>query len=83
MAKTKKNKIEDLRALLFTTLERLLDEDDPMDCQQAKSIANVGRVIVESAKIEVEFMKTFGGDGSGFIAVCEPKTLTGSQELLN
>lgn len=69
MSKRKKseNNIEGLRSLLFDTLERLLDTKDPMDFQQAKSIANVGRVIVDSAKLEVELIKKFGGTGSGFI----------------
>jgi hypothetical protein len=67
----KTDRIEDLRDLLFTTINRLLDKDDPMDTAQAKSIANIGRVLVDSAKVEVDFMKTFGGgiSGSGFIPI--------------
>lgn len=67
----KHDRIEDLRDLLFTTIERLLSKDDPMDAAQAKSIANIGRVMVDSAKVEVDFMKTFGGGvpGSGFIPI--------------
>ena len=69
-------KIDDLRTMLFTTLERLLDTENPMDYLQARSIANVGRVIVDSAKLEVELMKKFGGVGSGFIPHVEStKTL--------
>lgn len=62
-----KNKIEDLRNHLFATLEALQDKDNPMDLDRAQTIAEVGKVIVESAKAEVAFMKVAGGSGSGFI----------------
>lgn len=55
-----KNKINDLRDHLFATLEALRDEEKPMDLARAKEIANVGRVIVESAKVEVDFLKVTG-----------------------
>lgn len=62
-----KNKIEDLRNHLFATIEALLDEDKPMDIDRAKAVADVAQVMINSAKVEVEFMKTTGGTGSGFI----------------
>ena len=64
-----KNKIEDLRNHLFATLEALQDKDDPMPIERAGAIANVGRVIVDSAKVEVAFIKATGGvsEGTGFI----------------
>lgn len=65
-----KNKIEDLRNHLFETLEALKDEDKPMDIKRAKAVADVARVIVESAKVEVEFLKASGErSGSGFMPV--------------
>lgn len=63
-----KNKIEDLRNHLFATLESLQDEDKPMDIERAKAIADVAQVIVNSAKVEVDFLRTTGREqGSGFI----------------
>lgn len=62
-----KNKIEDLRNLLFETMERLMDADDPMDIKQASTVAEVAQVIVNSAKVEVDFMKQTGHGGSAFI----------------
>lgn len=63
-----KNKIEDLRNHLFVTLENLLDEDTPMEIERAKAIAEVAQVIVNSAKIEVDFLRTTNRhDGSGFL----------------
>ena len=62
-----RNKIEDLRNHLFATLEALQDEENPMDLARAETIANVASVIVESAKVEVQFMKVTDSLGSGFI----------------
>ena len=67
-----KNKIEDLRNHLFATLEELRDKDKPMDLDRAKTIAGVAQTIVNSAKVEVEFMKATGGKGSGFIPEALP-----------
>ncbi len=55
-----KNKIDDLRNHLFETIEALKDEEKPMDLARARAVADVARVIVESAKIEVDFLKVTG-----------------------
>lgn len=71
-----KNKIGDLRNHLFATLEALQDEDKPMEIERAKTIADVAQVIVNSAKIEVDFIRATGRDkGTGFIP--EEKLLNG------
>lgn len=57
---SKKNKIEDLRDHLFETIEALKDEHQPMDLARARTIADVARVVVDSAKVEVEFLKATG-----------------------
>jgi hypothetical protein len=64
-----KNKMTDLRNHLFATLEALQDPDKPMDIERAKAIADVGRVLVDSAKVEVMFINAMDGDvrGTGFI----------------
>lgn len=63
-----KNKIDDLRNHLFETLEGLRDKDEPMELDRAKAVADVARVIVESAKVEVAMLKVTGGiSGTGFI----------------
>lgn len=63
-----RNKIEDLRNHLFATLESLQDEEKPMEIDRAKAIADVAQVIVNSAKMEVDFIKATGIDTStGFI----------------
>ncbi len=63
-----KNKIDDLRNHLFETLEALKDDEQPMDIDRAKAIAEVGKVIVESAKVEVRFLEVTGAArGTGFL----------------
>lgn len=55
-----KNKIDDLRNHLFETLEALKDKEEPMDLARALAIADVAKVLVESAKVEVSFLKATG-----------------------
>ena len=63
-----KNKINDLRDHLFATLEALQDTDNPMDIDRARAIADVAKVVVDSAKAEVDYLKVTGAlHGSGFI----------------
>jgi hypothetical protein len=63
-----KNKIGDLRDHLFATIEALRDPDAPMDLDRARAVADVAKVIVESAKVEVSMVKATGElPTSGFI----------------
>jgi hypothetical protein len=55
-----RNKIEDLRNHLFAALEGLADEEKPMDLDRAKTIAEVAQVVINSAKVEVDYIKTTG-----------------------
>lgn len=61
-----KNKVEDLRNHLFEVIEGL--KDGSVDIEKAKAIADVGQVIVNSAKVEVDYLRVTGAaKGSGFI----------------
>lgn len=63
-----KNKIQDLRDHLFETIEALKDDEKPMDLERAKAIAEVAQVVINSAKVEVEFLKATGNARStGFL----------------
>lgn len=67
-----KNKIEDLRNHLFVTIESLLDEDKPMDIGRTKAVVEVAQVMINSAKVEVQFIDAVGGlGGTGFIPLGE------------
>lgn len=57
-----RNKIDDLRNHLFATLEALQDPENPMELERAKTIADVAQVIVNSAKVEVDFVRVTGRD---------------------
>jgi hypothetical protein len=68
-----KNKIEDLRNHLFEALEALKDPEKPMEIARAQAIANVASQIIQSAKVEVDFLKVTGGiTGTGFIPEDKP-----------
>lgn len=54
------NNIEDLRARLFATLDGLADREKPMEINRAKAIADVARVIVDSAKAEIQLLHVTG-----------------------
>lgn len=55
-----RNKLVDLRDHMFATIEGLLDEKEPMDIKRAMAVAHVGSVIVQSAKVEVDYAKVMG-----------------------
>jgi len=59
--------IDDLREHLFATLEALRDKEKPMEIDRAKAIAEVAKVVVDTAKVEVSFIGAVGGSGSGFL----------------
>lgn len=63
-----KNKMDDLRNHLFETLELLKDEEKPMDIERAKAISNIAGRLIETAKVEVDYLKVTGHDqGSAFL----------------
>lgn len=64
-----KHTIDDLRDMMFETLQALKDKKAPMDIDRALAMKEVAQVIVNSAKVEVDHMRISGGTGSGFIPV--------------
>lgn len=67
-----KNKISDLRNYMFEALERLSDDSLTADelereIKRAAAVSEVGKVIVDSAKTEVTFLKLTGKKNKGFI----------------
>ena len=74
-----KNKIEDLRNHLFLSLEKLSEaskEDLAMELERSKAISEVAKVVIDSAKVEVDFIKAIGGTANGtrFIPVANEDT---------
>lgn len=63
------NNIDDLRAILGDTMKKVVSGE--MSADQARAIAQVGAVVCDTAKIEIDMAKATDGDfkGSGFIDV--------------
>lgn len=53
-----KNRIEDLRNHLFETIEMLKDKEKPMEIDRARAVADVAGKIIDTARVEVEHLKT-------------------------
>jgi hypothetical protein len=51
-----KNSMTDLRNHLFEVMEALKDEEKPMDLERAKAVIGVAQVLVDTAKVEVQFL---------------------------
>ncbi len=51
-----KNTMTDLRNHLFEVMEALKDEEKPMELARAKAVCDVAQVLVQSAKVEVDFL---------------------------
>jgi hypothetical protein len=62
-------KIEDLRGELFSMLKTLRDPNASIDLDRFRVGNEVAKTIIDSARVEVEFMRTINakGHGSGFI----------------
>ena len=61
--------VSDLRDILGETMRSVLD--GKITVEQARAIAQVGSVVCESAKVEIDMARATDGDykGSGFIEV--------------
>lgn len=73
------NDITTLREHLFATLAGLRDTEAPMEIDRAKAVSDVAQVIINSAKVEVEYAKATGQSGSAFLGVKSslPQGITG------
>jgi hypothetical protein len=59
-----KNTMTDLRNHLFEVMEALKDEEKPMDIARAKAVVDVAQTIVNSAKVEVDFLNAIDSSES-------------------
>lgn len=46
----------DLRNHLFEVMEALKDDEKPMDLARARTVVDVAQAVINSAKVEVEFL---------------------------
>jgi hypothetical protein len=59
--------INQVRESLLATLADLRNKDQPMDIERAKAVATVASVLVDTAKVENEYLKLTGQDRSNFL----------------
>lgn len=59
--------ITQLRQHLLDTLADLRNRDNPMEPDRARAVAQVASVLVDSAKVEVDYIRATGSDRSDFI----------------
>lgn len=65
---TTTNHIDQVRTALLDTLKDLRDSKNPMDVDRARAVAQVAGVLVDTAKVEVEYLKVTQQDRSVFLA---------------
>jgi len=59
--------IDQVRQSLLDTLKDLRCKDQPMDIERAKAVAQVASVLVDTAKVENDYLKITGQDRSNFL----------------
>ena len=57
--------INDLRTTLFDTLQGI--KDGSIDLDKARAINEVSKTIIDTAKVEVDYLKVNGGGESAFV----------------
>ena len=53
-----KSQVEALRDHLFDVIDQLKNKENPMDVARAKAVADVAQTIINTAKAELDFIKT-------------------------
>lgn len=61
------NNLEKLRSHLFSAIDSLMDEKNPMEIDRAKAVSDVAQTIINSAKLEVDYMKATGQTTTKFL----------------
>lgn len=59
--------INQMREHLMATLASLRDRDHPMEPDRARAVAQVASVLVDSARVEVDYLKASGQNRTAFL----------------
>ena len=59
--------ISQLRSVLMDTLAALTNRHNPMEPDRARAVAQVASVLVDTAKVEIDYIKATGQDNSDFL----------------
>ncbi len=65
--------IGDLRDAMFDTLQQL--KDGSITVEQARAVSEIGQVIINSAKVEVDYLRANDGGESAFLDAVGNKNL--------
>lgn len=61
------NNISTVRQHLLDTLSDLRNREQPMEVERARAVADVARVLVDSAKVEVDYLRVTGQANADFL----------------
>ena len=75
------NNITAVRQHLLDTLADLRNRENPMEVDRARAVADVARVLVESAKVEVDYIKATAGNNTPFLDAPAPVPVTPATPL--
>lgn len=63
--------IDQVRQSLLDTLADLRNRETPMDIDRAKAVATVASVLVDTARVENDYLRLTGQDRSSFIGATD------------
>ena len=75
MNQTTSPHITQVRQALLDTLGDLRNRETPMDIERAKAVATVASVLIDTAKVENEYLRLTGQDRSAFLEEQKPAGL--------
>jgi hypothetical protein len=58
-------KLDDLRETLFATLQAV--RDGTLELDRARQVNEIAKTLIDSAKVEVDYLRVSGGGESAFI----------------
>lgn len=61
------NTLNELREHLFDTLKALRNKEEPMDLDRAKVVSDVAQCLINTAKVEIDYMRVSGKSGTKFM----------------
>ena len=75
--------IDSVRTALLDTLADLRNKKQPMDIERAKAVAQVAGVLVDTVKVENDYLKITGCQDSTFLASNAPPAIAKEQGAHN
>lgn len=83
MSVTNHGDITALRKQLFESMERLSAKIiDPKEVERARAIAETAQTLINSAKVEVDFLRVTGGKGGGGFIPLQAPTEAGGHQVI-